>query len=534
MARAPDRRPDNERAEAVPAWARLHLWQMQPVRDVLVGLGVVGLFWLGQATSIVTVPLLLAILLAYLFEPVIAWMVRRGGFSRPGAVSTVIGALAVLVVVPATLGLTYGVVQVVGLAGRVTSDAQLVLETFDRQTRARNSELAYRAAAEQPHMSEAPGILTQEGRAGDQGPVSNDAGADQNEAGPDAKEEDPEEPDEDAPALEEVDPQDGAGLVAAQRRELEERDARERVLTTTPEELEALRLAAEEAWVEAQTYTRRVELEAGRPWPWILEQLVERGDDHGIDEAVRLVRGWIRDNIQQVALTTATAGATAVRTVAIALGRLLGLGFLLFLTAFFFFFLSTGWAGFKRFVGTLLPDKHRSQIVEITLEFDRVISAFVRGRLTIAFIQSIVFTLGYWAIGVPAAFLLGPAVALLSIVPYLALVGLPVSVSLLWLEGHSGLRGNLLWVIGAPTVLYFMGQALDDYVLTPLIQGKETGLDTPVILFASLAGGALFGVFGLLIAIPIAACLKIVIQRIFWPRFKAWLEGRTRDPLPIE
>ena len=68
---------------------------------------------------------------------------------------------------------------------------------------------------------------------------------------------------------------------------------------------------------------------------------------------------------------------------------------------------------------------------------------------------------------------------------------------------------------------------------TPMIQGRSTGMDTPTILFASLAGGALFGVFGLLIAIPIAACLKILVQEVFWPRFKAWAEGREKDFLPI-
>ncbi len=82
--------------------------------------------------------------------------------------------------------------------------------------------------------------------------------------------------------------------------------------------------------------------------------------------------------------------------------------------------------------------------------------------------------------------------------------------------------------------VYFVGQALDDYIFTPLIQGKSTNMDTPTILFASLAGGALFGVFGLLIAIPIAACLKILAQEVFWPRFKAWADGRAEDPLPIE
>ena len=82
--------------------------------------------------------------------------------------------------------------------------------------------------------------------------------------------------------------------------------------------------------------------------------------------------------------------------------------------------------------------------------------------------------------------------------------------------------------------VWMLGQFMDDYVLTPRIQGKTTGMDTPTILFASLAGGVLAGVYGLLIAIPVAACIKILLKEVFWPRFKAWSEGRRRDFLPIE
>ena len=78
-----------------------------------------------------------------------------------------------------------------------------------------------------------------------------------------------------------------------------------------------------------------------------------------------------------------------------------------------------------------------------------------------------------------------------------------------------------------------LGQVLDDYVLTPLIQGKSTNMDTPSILFASMAGGTLAGVYGLLLAIPVAACLKILLKEVFWPRFRVWAEGKAKDFLPI-
>ncbi|MEM9373236.1 MAG: hypothetical protein AAGA55_06295, partial [Planctomycetota bacterium] len=90
-------------------WSRLHLWQMQPVRDVLLGLGILGLFWLGQKISIVTVPLLLAVLLAYLFEPLIEWGTRRLKCSRPFAVGGIIALAGLFIVLPAVLAASVGV-----------------------------------------------------------------------------------------------------------------------------------------------------------------------------------------------------------------------------------------------------------------------------------------------------------------------------------------------------------------------------------------------------------------------------------------
>jgi predicted PurR-regulated permease PerM len=88
--------------------------------------------------------------------------------------------------------------------------------------------------------------------------------------------------------------------------------------------------------------------------------------------------------------------------------------------------------------------------------------------------------------------------------------------------------GILLW----PTVVYGIGQTLDDWVLTPMIQGKATDLDPVSIVVAVLAGGSLAGVYGMLLAVPAAACVKILIRELVMPRVRAWSEGRARDPLP--
>jgi predicted PurR-regulated permease PerM len=412
--------PATPTADARPDWARLHLWQIQPIRDILVGLVILALFWLGQAISVVTVPVLLAVLLAYLFEPVIRILITRAKLTRQSAVAAMLVAAVLFIAIPATLATTFGIIQALGLASRLTEKVQLVT--------------AYVEASTDQTIASAQQNLEQSG---------------------------------------------------------------------------------------------------GESWLWIGQQLRdEQGSDLGV--LLDAVSTWTQANADGLAARAVGIGSNVLQT---ALGLIAGsfsLAFMAFLTAFFFFFIATRWIEVKDFASRFLPDKHREQAIDLVTRFDRVISAFVRGRLTIAFVQAILFTIGYLIIGVPAAFVLGPVVAILSIVPYLALVGVPISVTLLWLEDHAGLRGHILWVFGAPLALYFMVQAADDYVLTPLIQGKETGMSTPLILFASLAGGALFGVFGLLIAIPIAACLKIVIEAILWPRFRAWAEGRSADFLPID
>ena len=101
-------------------------------------------------------------------------------------------------------------------------------------------------------------------------------------------------------------------------------------------------------------------------------------------------------------------------------------------------------------------------------------------------------------------------------------------------SGWFAFQGSWWWTLGAPVAVYFAGQAVDDYILTPAIQGKATNMDTPTILFASLAGGILAGIYGLLLAIPVAACVKLLLREVVWPRFHAWLKGAEKDFLPLK
>ncbi|MEQ9617368.1 MAG: AI-2E family transporter [Phycisphaerales bacterium] len=407
---------------ATSDWKDRHLWQFQPIRDVLFVLAIIAVLVLGAKLSLLTVPLLLALLLAYLLDPIITLLVNRvrlAWYTRSVASASVIAAIVLIVIVPLTVGLGYGVLQGVDLIGAVGEKAT-TLQT----------------------------ALTGEG------PAQAEAEAKINEN--------------------------------------------------------------EDFWKLTYDAVRNSE------------------ESDLLNSIVTDATAWVSEN-------RAVIGQRAVETVSDAVGiviaLLTGIGgfvFQAFLTAFFFFFISTNYRRVMDFLEKLIPSKNRARTLELIDKFDAVIAAFIRGRITIALIQSVFFSIGYFIVGVPAALLLGIATGVLAIVPYLALVSIPVAIALIYLDPPGGFRGeHWLWMIGGPIVVYQLGQLLDDYVLTPKIQGKGTNLDTPTVLFASIAGGILAGFYGLLIAIPVAACLKILIKEILWPKIDDWIEGRAKDPLPL-
>lgn len=467
-----------------PAWARLHLWQIQPLRDVVAVLALIGLIWLGSVISIVTVPLLLALLLAYLVEPVVRWLQRRTALQRRGAVIVMLLVIAVSVGVPAVVGVGVGVAQGVRFAQDLRREVSALRQSLAEPE---NERLA-RRVPDGTWQGVRSAILWVREKIEPPPIEPESAGASQTPADPREG-----EPQTDPESTSGTDPPD-----------------------ESPDESPA---------------PSAVDREGTRPEATPTDPAIAGGERAGSLDAVLR---WIEDNAAAITRGLFQTGGNAIAALFGLLGTLTTLGVMLFLTAFFFFFISTGFPRVTDFGEELVPEKHRDRAVELATKLDRVVSGFVRGRLLIGLILGVFFSVGWFAVGVPLAPVIGMATGLLGVFPYAALVGLPVSIVLLALENHTGFRGSWWWILLAPTVIYQIGQLADDYMLTPSIQGKETDLDIPSIMFAVFAGGALFGIYGLLIAIPLAACLKIVVRELLWPRYRAWVRGERADALPLD
>ena len=132
--------PSREPSTIADAFRRLHLWQIQGVRDVVFGLGILGIFWLGYKLSAVTVPLLLGLLLAYLFEPLVRWLSRHSWCPRPvaavGILSVVGGTLllALALLIPLAIGQAVSLIETLR-SGKVEARAVEIIDQLPEQYR---------------------------------------------------------------------------------------------------------------------------------------------------------------------------------------------------------------------------------------------------------------------------------------------------------------------------------------------------------------------------------------------------------------
>jgi predicted PurR-regulated permease PerM len=159
----------------------------------------------------------------------------------------------------------------------------------------------------------------------------------------------------------------------------------------------------------------------------------------------------------------------------------------------------------KRGLYRLAPKSRRARMVLLTDEVLVRIGGYVLGNLLTSFIAG----LGTWvwalAFGIPYALLLGFMVALLDLIPVVGSTIGGIIVALI------GLTQGLPIAI-ATAVFYFLYRFVEDYLLTPKIMARTVQVPGLVTVIATLIGGTLFGIIGALIAIPVAATLKLLLE----------------------
>ena len=470
--------------------SKLHLWQIQGVRDALVIALFVVIFYAGYAMRSVTVPLLIAFGLAYLVEPLVESLCQRLRMSRPAAVGTIMGTVG--------LGLLVSLVVAVPI---VIGQSVSFVESF-RSGRFNSVIDRAQAVVPEPYQDQVQKIRSwfSENVGSGSGIASSSFAVDAIDAT--AK------PNNRDAVLDAATSKTNAGADAAKHKS--ESDAAAKNAdgldqpSTTLVNQAAIDIAVEEA----------------------LNKRGYLGAQGGAQGGAQVGAGFTWTNMfgssVQGVLTTAL--------------EFLTIGFLTALIPFYFWFFSVSFPSAIAKLRGFIPEKHREGTVKLIAEMDHAVSGFVRGRIVISLIMAILFAIGWKVCGVPYAITLGLVIGLFSVVPYLSAVGLPIAIGLLIVDQlvlPEEARMSWMWIVVGPSLVYAIVQLLEGYVLIPVIAGRATDLGPVSIFVAVLAGAALAGVYGMLLSIPVAACLKIYGREVIMPRVKAWSSGEADDLLPL-
>ncbi len=171
------------------------------------------------------------------------------------------------------------------------------------------------------------------------------------------------------------------------------------------------------------------------------------------------------------------------------------------------FYLLRDWDDLIARIGTLLPRKYSATVIHLAKQCDEVLAEFLRGQMLVMLALSTVYSTGLWIVGLEFSILIGLMAGLVSFVPYLGfIVGFAVAGVAAFMQFQDLV--HIVYVL----LVFGVGQTLEGMVLTPLLVGDRIGLHPVAVIFAVMAGAQLFGLFGMLLALPVAAVITVLLR----------------------
>ncbi|HQW87895.1 MAG TPA: AI-2E family transporter, partial [Flavobacteriales bacterium] len=175
---------------------------------------------------------------------------------------------------------------------------------------------------------------------------------------------------------------------------------------------------------------------------------------------------------------------------------------------FFVFLLLMMKDKFREFLSHWSEDRE-TDAVAIVRRISALSRSYLRGVLLVMLILGTLNSIGFLALGLPYAVVMGFLLALLNLIPYIGvLLGslLPIVVALIT-------KDSIGYAIGALAVC-LISQFLDNNFITPKVVGGSVSLNPLASMLALIAAGMLWGVVGMVVAIPLAGMVKLVCDSV--------------------
>ncbi len=196
--------------------------------------------------------------------------------------------------------------------------------------------------------------------------------------------------------------------------------------------------------------------------------------------------------------------ATQIWSGGLALINLLSL---IVITPIVAFYLLRDWDRIVNRLDGWLPRRHRATIREQLDEIDKTLAGFARGQAIVCLGLGVFYGIGLTWVGLEFGLIVGLGTGLISFVPFFGmLTGLVVGMGLAFAQFDAWLP------IALVAIIFAAGQIIEGNFVTPKLVGDRVGLHPVWMIFALLAGGALFGFVGVLMSVPAAATIGVLLR----------------------
>ena len=159
----------------------------------------------------------------------------------------------------------------------------------------------------------------------------------------------------------------------------------------------------------------------------------------------------------------------------------------------------------------MIPNRDIPSVYRIAKESDEALMSFIKGQLLVMVLLGMVYAVQLQLIGLKVGLIIGMIAGIASFVPYLGFTLGFIAAIIAGLFQFGVDWVHLVLIVGA----FMVGQAVEGYILQPLLLGDKIGLSPLWVMFAVLAGASLAGIAGMLIALPLAAVLNVLFQHAY-------------------
>ncbi len=158
---------------------------------------------------------------------------------------------------------------------------------------------------------------------------------------------------------------------------------------------------------------------------------------------------------------------------------------------------------FKNILISIIPKFCRKEVINIAKDIDEVLSGFIRDQLIVAGLVGILTTISLLILRVEFAVIVGMIAGLTDIIPYFGpVVGIVPALIFASLGGIN----KVLWVI----FIFIIIQQIESGIISPRVMGQNIGIHPIVVILSLIIAGKFFGIFGLLIAVPVVGIIKVI------------------------